>query len=119
MDRLIKLLNEYAHTYADHYDDTWNEIVCEFYAHTDQCFLYIEDWVYDSLVDDVVISKRYWFIKWLIEHRKIDMHEFYKKVNENPYQYFNEIASMNSYYWVLSSLATQDNPINFLVSILK
>lgn len=106
MEKLIELLNEYAHTYADHYDDTWEEIEIKFLYHADQCFTYEEEWKDDTLVDDVVISKRFGFIKRLVDNDKID----YKKIDR---------VNIDICDKVLMELAIQDNPIEFLISILK
>lgn len=54
-----------------------------------------------------VISKEYWFIKWLVDNDKIDIDKLdsrYSKVEYEP---------------LLMLLSIQDNPIEFLVSILK
>lgn len=72
MEKLLELMNNYAHTYTDHYDDTGEEITITFFSHADNCFQYVCDGKYETLVDDVVISKRFGFIKWLIENDKID-----------------------------------------------
>ena len=115
MEKLIELLNEHAHTYADHYDDTGEEIEIKFLEHTDNCFIYYCDWKFDSLVDDVVISKRFGFISWLVESRKIDR----SKVNfENIfYEYDWEYITYEKI--ILMLLAISDTPIDFLCSILK
>lgn len=71
MEKLIELLNEYAHTYADHYD-TGEEITITFFSHADNCFQYVCDGGYETLIDDVVISKRFSFIKRLVDNDKIN-----------------------------------------------
>ena len=117
MEKLIELLNEYAHTYADHYDDTGEEITIEFFSHTDECFQYACDGSYETLVDDVVISKRYWFIKWLIKKRKIDRDKFDERRDE--WNKHLRITWVNDYELLLMLLVIQDKPIEFLISILK
>lgn len=72
MEKLLELMNDYAHTYADHYDDTREEITMTFFSHADNCFQYVCDGGYETLVDDVVISKRFGFIKRLIDNDKIN-----------------------------------------------
>ena len=72
MEKLLELMNDYAHTYADHYDDTGEEITITFFSHADNCFQYVCDGSYETLVDDVVISKRFGFIKRLVKKDKID-----------------------------------------------
>jgi len=59
-----------------------------------------------------LISKKFWFIKWLVENEKIDLDKLEKKVlKENLIRKFDE--------WLLMLLSIQDEPIEFLVSILK
>ena len=132
MEKLIELLNEYAHTYADHYDDTWAEIVIDFYKHTDQCFLYTEDWHFESLVDDVIISKRYWFIKWLTKNDYIDRDKIdeLKLIPTLTYHNMMDDCDCGKSHWhpytfvgdedeLLMLLAIDKNPIEFLISVLK
>lgn len=56
---------------------------------------------------ETVICKEFWFIKWLVENEKIDFDK-YPQVME---------------YWDLESLlmylSIQDEPIQFLISLLK
>lgn len=124
MEKLLKLLNEHAHTYADHYDDTGEEITIEFFDHADECFQYVCDGSYETLVDDVVISKRFGFIWWLIENKKLKSYRVYRDFISQNYVEFENWAIIPSVNWqlydsVLCWLAIQDEPIEFLVSILK
>ena len=55
-----------------------------------------------------------WFIKWLVEQDKID------KDNEDLISLMSELWEFNNYEkCLLMLLSIQDNPIEFLVSILK
>ena len=124
MEKLLKLLNEHAHTYADHYDDTGEEITIEFYAHADECFQYVCDGSYETLVDDVVISKRYGFIWWLIENKKIKPYKAYEGFLywwSVEFVDWPTITSVNRqlYDSILCALALSDEPIELLISILK
>ena len=60
----------------------------------------------------LIISKEYWFIKWLVENEKIDV----EKVKINWLNYVNDEILENK---ILMRLSIQDEPIEFLVSILK
>jgi len=51
------------------------------------------------------ISKQFWFIKWLVENDKID-----RDVSINWEWHYESL---------LMKLAIQDNPLDFLVKILK
>ena len=130
MKKLIKLLNEYAHTYADHYDDTWEEITITFTGHYDQCFHYeVEDepWKTKTLVDDVVISKRYEFIAWLVENKDKYLKKYeaivspLESVRFIRFVNWPTITTVNQslYDSILSYLAISDNPIDDLISLLK
>ena len=90
MEKLIELLNEYENT------DNWeNRYQVEFR-------------------ESKIISKKFWFIKWLVENDKIDID------NE-------ELVSLMSELWewrnpvkcLLMLLSIQDEPIRFLCEILK
>ena len=71
-----------------------------------------------------VISKNYGFIKWLVDNDKIDFDTIPNKIKEIwmpiliqwEIQYWFDSSDL---YWLLMVLSIQDNPIEFLVSILK
>ena len=99
MEKLIELLNEYDN------EEFWEA-------------LYMENKVYAN--DFLIISKKYWFIQWLVKKDKIDGLKFFE--NEYTPTWINakwEIDSYSVYDQILMMLAIQDNPIEFLVSILK
>ena len=60
-----------------------------------------------------LISKEYWFIKWLVDNDKID----FDKLEDNSDWYFIDLS--DNYLEILALLSIQDNPIEFLISILK
>ena len=62
-----------------------------------------------------IISKKFWFIKWLVENEKID---FEKKLNTLRFESLVN-QTLDSYLALLMLLAIQDEPIRFLTSILK
>ena len=61
----------------------------------------------ELVLEATLISKKYWFIQWLVENDKIDLDEF------------STIDGFDDYECLLMWLAIDDNPIEFLVSILK
>lgn len=105
MEKLIELLNEYC------WEDEWSE--------TKWTKKHLLEWWLLSLQ---VISKKYWFIKWLVENKKIyqrEIKKMYRKSNEhsiNTYPVMHEYSDLES---LLMLLSIQDEPIEFLVSILK
>ena len=101
MEKLIELLNEYEEKYRDfHFVWDWNE------------------WrEFTEFEVAFIISKKFWFIKWLVENEKIDLESYCRitsverKWEEDVYR--DEVDSL------LMLLSIQDEPIEFLVSILK
>jgi len=97
----------------------------KFLEHTDNCFIYYCDWKFDSLVDDVVISKRFGFIWWLVENKKFKRYSAYKNLLDWDYVKFGSdwpvIPSVNwqLYDSILCWLAISDEPIRLLCEILK
>lgn len=69
----------------------------------------------ELVLEATLISKKYWFIKWLVENEKVD---FEWKLNTLR---FNSLVdqTLDSYYALLMLLSIQDEPIEFLISILK
>ena len=100
MDKLIDLLNKYAHT--------------DFVKYEDWCFkekFMWEEWRRDS--DTEVISKDFGFIKWLVDNNKI-------KDEERQYLWSKDMQSrFSNTNILLMLLAIQDKPIDFLISVLK
>ena len=95
MDKLIKLLNEYENMpWLWSYED-WRIIIM---SEDREAYQYQETYI---------ISKKFWFIQWLVENDKINTDEF------------SIIEGFDDYECLLMRLAIDDNPIEFLVSILK
>lgn len=106
MEKLIELLNEYdiGWSYDDYY---WP-------------FQYWQDrdaYIYGKYY---LISKKYWFIKWLVDNDKIDIEKVIDTAKSfwiDTYYYEEGIDDI--YIPLLMLLSIQDNPIEFLCSILK
>ena len=100
MKKLIELLNEYEKTLEPNLQIEWTEV-----------------WIKST--PEIVISKKFWFIKWLVENEKIDswtrnplfitelVGEQEKQI---PYSFYEEM---------LIRLALSDTPIEDLISYLK
>jgi hypothetical protein len=80
--------------------------------------------VWDKINDKEVswiISKKFWFIKWLVDNDKIDRDKIIEKsdfmpiVSNKVWDFFQPTEEQE----LLMLLSIQDNPIEFLVSILK
>ena len=104
MEKLIELLKKYdkekgLHTY---WKITQNNII-QIYG----------KWVCS---ESYLVSKSYGFIKWLVENEKID-YEKVKSWEWNGSRWHFETVQPE--YYIIMLLSIQDNPIEFLVSILK
>lgn len=93
MNKLIELLNEYV-------KQLWI---------WDYVWWHNEKTVRNS---DYFLTKKFWFIKWLVDNNKIDKEKVWK--NESP-----DIFDYSFYEVVLMLLSIQENPISFLIDILK
>lgn len=67
-------------------------------------------------MDVYMISKQFWFIEWLVDNDKIDLMKLKKWIEDNKFYCakWGKITNM-----LLMLLSIQDNPIEFLISILK
>ena len=107
IEKLIKLLNEYER-------ETVNDK--EFFGYTEEIV---------NLRKEYLISKSFGFIKWLVNNDKIEIHKIdtimiksnrqYKWIDKTTKQRVDD----NMENVLLMLLSIQDNPIEFLVSILK
>jgi hypothetical protein len=114
MEKLIELLNEYevekkpSRLQRNYY--LW--FVHNFW----KWIMYIdEEWedVDDYRTDYEIISKEYGFIKWLVDNDKIDDELKYNNLYRAIEKDFNKDDR------IIMLLSIQDNPIEFLISILK
>lgn len=121
MEKLIELLNEYevekkpSRLQRNYY--LW--FVHNFW----KWIMYIdEEWedVDDYRTDYEIISKEYGFIKWLVDNDKIN----FIKLIQKQWNWEIDNIELNpikelEYYKLLMLLAIQDEPIEFLISVLK
>jgi len=118
MEKLIELLNEYE---KENKSDLYYKFELENWE------LYCYDDVTDvlwTMQDEamVICSKKFWFIKWLVENDKIDLwkiKKLYRKSNEHSVHTYPIMYEYSDYESLLMILAIQDEPIKFLISILK
>ena len=102
MDKLIALLNEYDGGELE-YTIINNEVKrrVKNIIEPDKPYKWCSVWWY---------SKSFWFIQWLVDNDKIDLLRLDNRI---------ALSEFNKFERVLMALAIQDNPIEFLVSILK
>ena len=110
IEKLIELLNEYGNEICNHWGN----------YQTDMDFTDRDTYWY--------LSKKFWFIKWLVENDKIDTEKVYKNLTnyeiEIRIRAVKELLENNeedtiSYLKLLMLLSIQDEPIRFLCEIIK
>ena len=99
MEKLIELLNEYENT------DNWeNRYQVEFR-------------------ESKIISKKFWFIKWLVENDKIDREKFWnsetKSSKYSDFELSYDTPREDYTNILLMELAISDTPIEDLILYLK
>jgi len=115
MEKLIELLNEYWE--YDLVEHNWE--ICK-WATDDETG---EINIYTDYTNNI-ISKKFWFIKWLVDNDKIDTVLFANELNKVVY--LSDFVFRNDewfyktiYKQLLMLLSIQDNPIEFLCSVIK
>ena len=102
--KLLELLNEYG---------TQEEIKRKWYFVPNH--IQWEGCDNSECSDLLIISKKFWFIKWLVENDKIRYEKVREQVDKEPMS----IGRWLKYNILLMLLAIQDEPIRFLCEILK
>ena len=105
--KLIELFKEYVDKYSNDAKvlDEWEYVVID----DGQSFLYwTREYSYLTL-----ISKKFGFIKWLVENDKIDFENNYLSISKT---YIEEYPKYES---LLMLLSISDTPIEDLISYLK
>ena len=114
MEKLLNLLNEYEEKRIKKINADWKlRVKLLFKPYTKEA---LTNKAYQS-VHNEIISKYYWFIKRLVEKKKINeqcVPEFYP-VSDHCLECINEWIADNT----IMLLSIQKNPIDFLISILK
>lgn len=125
MQKLLELLNQY--------DDEEGKDLYEWEIEWEDIIWYNRFWWWYETIDvskSVIISKRYWFIERLVKKDKVDT-DAYKTVYSGDLDKWKTLTMSSGWdefyqvteHWVYESLlmllSIQDNPISFLVSLLK
>ena len=98
MEKLIELLNEYEKL------DVW--------SYDEEMWMPYFWYGYECDYETFLISKRYLFIQRLVENDKVDYMKIRDRWGDMQFHFTDEEL-------LLMTLAIQDNPIEFLISILK
>ena len=73
-----------------------------------------------SLPEETITCKKFWFIERLVENDKIILQKgIIRRVAYDNYWVLEDIHRYSAYESILMYLAIQDDPIEFLISILK
>ena len=110
MEKLIELLNEFWE--YDLVEHKWE--ICKWTTDDETGEINI----YTDYTNNI-ISKQFWFIKWLVENDKIDREKFYDKARD----IISDFDLKWKYEWasneVIMILSISDTPIEDLISYLK
>ena len=114
MNKLVKLLNEFekVKTWYATYTTRWEKSERELKSD----YMYDED---QNIIQIYIISKSFWFIKWLVDNDKIDRWKIEEKISGDVSLYLDNREYYWRYKWLLMLLAISENPISDLISVLK
>lgn len=113
MEKLLQLLNEYQNSYKSKFIfSDYDEKTTSFSLVNSEMCLWAE----------TIISKKFWFIERLVSNKKLNLIDFKEIVKEVEFT-DNEEFDRYIFYSITDSLlmllAISDDPISFLVSVLK
>jgi len=100
MEKLLQLLNEY-----------WKGSSFQFTGYDRELSVFntnLKAASITSIPEETIISKKFWFIQWLIDNNKTKEIEYWLW-----YTFYSESDNL------IRLLSIQDEPIEFLISILK
>ena len=117
MEKLIELLNEYEKKRIEKINSEWKLFVkLQFKPYTEESLTnkaYRRCWL-------EICSKYYGFIKWLVENDKIDTEKVIDTAKSSVIDtYYYEEGIDDIYIPLLMVLAIQDEPIEYLLSVIK
>jgi hypothetical protein len=106
--KLIELLNEYGNEKNSDLYYKFELKNWELYCYDD-----VTDVLWTMQDEAMVIcSKKFWFIKWLVDNDKIDKGEI-PQIDGSYYNLYDDCDNL------LMNLSIQDEPIRFLCEIIK
>ena len=112
MDELLQLLNEYQ-------ESKWGKSRFYSYDHNSSAFIMMENPTI-VLWEETILYKKFWFIEWLVINMKINIGKLISHWHivktydlDEPWDSYGYVDSL------LMLLAIQEDPINFLISILE
>lgn len=121
MEKLLQLLNEYEKVIWTDREWLWAIDDGAFFCtrKSKKGNLIVQHSSEDEAILQI-ISKKFWFIQWLVENDKIILQkDIIRRVEYSNYGVIEDIHYYSAYKSILMYLAIQDDPISFLISILK
>ena len=112
MEKLLQLLNDYSPL-----KDMSDEYCVKYWKVWIRTRLYAEPDVYVNYTLQV-ISKKFWFIQWLMDQNKIEFDRARDR-SDFPLLYAGWWELYSDAEVIIATLSVEDDPIEFLVSILK
>ena len=109
MDKLLQLLNEYQ---------TQRESKFKFsgYDERSMSFLLVDS--DEVLWEETIISKKFWFIERLVDQNKVEFDRARDR-SDFPLLYAGWWEFYSDSEVIIATLSVEDDPISFLISILK
>lgn len=115
----MDLLKEYLNEFDPYINYEWER--------QDNFWLYVSQWnsaVFPKELWELkIISKWYWFIRWLVKNNKIDWWKVQHQITALPvwlYTYLDKPKDCwKSDEMLIMRLANDNEPIEYLISILK
>ena len=121
MEKLLQILNEYERSLWS--DREWLWIIDEDWFFCTRKSKKGNPIVQHSSLDEAIlqiISKKFWFIERLVDNDKIILQKgIIRRVEYDNYWVLEDIHRYSDYESILMYLSIQDDPISFLISILK
>lgn len=115
MQKLLELLYQYD-------DEEWKDLY-EWEIEWEDIIWYNRFWWWYETIDvskSVIISKRYWFIERLVIKDKIDEITMWRLKVEWKNTLIMSIANKSDFYLcLLMLLSIQEEPVSFLIALLK
>lgn len=108
MEKLLKLLNEYQ---------TQRESKFKFSSYDERSLSFLLIDSNEVLWEETIISKKFWFIERLVEEDKLDKGWLFNIITESCV--FDGVDMCSESDYIIMYLAIEDDPISFLISILK
>ena len=119
MEKLLQLLNEYERLLWS--DREWLWIIDEDWFFCTRKSKKGNPIVQHSSLDEAIlqiISKKFWFIQWLMDQNKVEFDRARDR-SDFPLLYAGWWEFYSDADVIIATLSMEDNPIDFLNSILK